>query len=143
LQTIVRRCSSPDFKARQENDFIKAGTLNSESICAGKFVTVDGINLHYVSAGAGRPVVLIHGNPGSHQDYTMAVLEKLSRSFHAIAFDRPGHGCSERHVSGEGNVEVQARFIRDALAELSVRKPILVGHSWGGSLVLAAAVAYA
>jgi pimeloyl-ACP methyl ester carboxylesterase len=117
--------------------------LKSEAICSGEFVTVGGINLHYVSAGTGRPVVLIHGNPGSHQDYTMAVLDRLSRSFHAIAFDRPGHGCSERHDSGESNVEAQAKFIRDALRELSIKKPILVGHSWGGSLVLAAAVAYA
>jgi len=116
--------------------------LKSESICSGEFVTVGGINLHYVSAGTGRPVVLIHGNPGSHQDYKMAVLDKLSPSFHAIAFDRPGHGCSERHASAESNVEAQATFIRDALRQLSIQKPILVGHSWGGSLALAAAVAY-
>jgi pimeloyl-ACP methyl ester carboxylesterase len=116
---------------------------NVESILrSGQFVSVDGLNLHYVSAGSGRPVVLIHGNPGSHQDYTMAVLEKLSRSFHVVAFDRPGHGRSERHDSVETTVEVQARLIRDALRKLSIHKPVLVGHSWGGSLVLAAAVAY-
>jgi pimeloyl-ACP methyl ester carboxylesterase len=108
----------------------------------GQFVSVDGVKLHYVSAGSGRPVVLIHGNPGSHQDYTMAVLDKLSRSFHVIVFDRPGHGCSERHDSGATTVEVQAALIREALQKLSIDKPILVGHSWGGSLVLAAAVAY-
>jgi pimeloyl-ACP methyl ester carboxylesterase len=39
-------------------------------------------------------------------------------------------------------VEVQARIIRDALDKLGIKKPVLVGHSWGGSLVLAAAVAY-
>lgn len=116
--------------------------MKSESICSGDFVSVGGINLHYVSAGSGRPVVLIHGNPGSHQDYTFAVVEKLSRSFRVIAFDRPGHGCSERHDTLETTVEVQATLIRDALVKLSVEKPILVGHSWGGSLVLAAAVAY-
>ena len=115
---------------------------NDESTHSGEFVSVGGVNLHYVSAGSGRPVVLIHGNPGSHQDYTMAVLEKLSRSFHVIAFDRPGHGYSERHDSVEATVEVQATLIRDALVKLSIQKPILVGHSWGGSLALAAAVAY-
>ena len=72
----------------------------------------------------------------------MAVLDKLSRSFHVIAFDRPGHGCSERHDSSGSTVEVQATLIRDALRELSIQKPILVGHSWGGSVVLAAALAY-
>lgn len=115
---------------------------DSESICRGHFVSVGGLNLHYVSAGSGRPVVLIHGNPGSHQDYTMALLDKLARSFRVIAFDRPGHGCSERDDSFATTVEMQATLIRDALTKLSIRKPILVGHSWGGSLALAAAVAY-
>jgi pimeloyl-ACP methyl ester carboxylesterase len=105
-------------------------------------VVVDGKTLSYVSAGSGRPVILIHGNPGSYQDYTLAVVERLSQSYHVIAFDRPGHGYSERHDSVQTTVEVQARIIRDALQKLTIEKPVLVGHSWGGSLVLAAAVAY-
>jgi pimeloyl-ACP methyl ester carboxylesterase len=117
------------------------GRLNSE--CLGEFVSVAGLNLHYVSAGSGRPVVLIHGNPGSHHDFKIALLDKLSESFHVFAFDRPGHGRSERHESEETTVETQAALIRDALLKLSIQKPILVGHSWVGSLALAAAVAYA
>jgi pimeloyl-ACP methyl ester carboxylesterase len=106
-------------------------------------VVVDGMTLNYVSAGSGRPVVLIHGNPGSYHDYTLALVESLSQSYYVVAFDRPGHGYSERHDSVQATVEVQAVIIRDALQKLSLKKPVLVGHSWGGSLVLAAAVAYA
>ena len=105
-------------------------------------VVVDGVALNYVSAGSGRPVILIHGNPGSHQDYTLAVFERLIQSYYVVAFDRPGHGFSERHDSVQTTVEVQARIIHDALQRLAIKKPVLVGHSWGGSLVLAAAVAY-
>ena len=105
-------------------------------------VVVDGTSLNYVSAGSGQPVVLIHGNPGSYQDYTLAVIERLSQSYYVVAFDRPGHGYSERQDSVHTTVEVQARIIRDALDKLGIKKPVLVGHSWGGSLVLAAAVAY-
>nr|AUN35718.1 putative esterase [uncultured bacterium] len=108
-----------------------------------QFVVVDGMMLSYVSAGSGRPVVLIHGNPGSYQDFTLGVVERLSESYHVLAFDRPGHGYSERHDSVQTTVEVQARIIRDGLQKLGIEKPVLVGHSWGGSLVLAAAVAYA
>ncbi len=107
-----------------------------------KSVFVDGLTLNYVSVGSGRPVVLIHGNPGSHQDYTLAVIERLSQSYYVLAFDRPGHGYSERHDSVETTVEVQAQIILNALRKLRVEKPVLVGHSWGGSLVLAAAVGY-
>src|SRR5262249_42437443 len=101
----------------------------------------NGVTLNYVSAGSGRPVVLIHGNPGSHHDFTLSVFEKLSQSYHVIAFDRPGHGFSERHDSVKTTVEVQAEIICAALQKLSIDKPVLVGHSWGGALVLAAAIA--
>ena len=107
-----------------------------------QFVDVDGMMLSYVSAGSGRPVVLIHGNPGSYQDYTWGVVERLSESYHVLAFDRPGHGYSERQDSVQTTVEIQARMIRDGLQKLAIEKPVLVGHSWGGSLALAAAVAY-
>jgi pimeloyl-ACP methyl ester carboxylesterase len=101
------------------------------------------VALNYVSAGSGRPVGLIHGNPGSYQDYTLAVFERLIQSYYVVAFDRPGHGFSERHDSVHTTVEVQAHIIHEALQQLAIKKPVLVGHSWGGSLVLAAAVAYA
>jgi pimeloyl-ACP methyl ester carboxylesterase len=103
-------------------------------------VVVNGVALNYVSAGSGPPVVLIHGNPGSHHDYTLSLFDKLSRSYHVLAFDRPGHGHSERPAS-QTTVEVQAEMFRDALRKLGIEKPMLVGHSWGGSLALAAAVA--
>ena len=105
-------------------------------------VVVDGMTLNYVSAGSGKPVVLIHGNPGSSEDYTLAVVGRLSESYYVVAFDRPGHGYSERQDSLQTTVEVQARIIRDAVQKLALEKPVLVGHSWGGSLVLAAAVAH-
>ena len=109
---------------------------------SGQFVSVDGLKLHYVSKGSGRPVVLIHGNPGSHQDYSLAVLGQVAQSFRALAFDRPGHGYSERHDGLKATVEVQARLLRDSLQKLSIEKPLLVGHSWGGALALAAAIEY-
>ena len=106
-----------------------------------KSVVVDGLTLNYVSAGAGRPVVLIHGNPGSHHDYTLSVVGRLSQWYRVFAFDRPGHGDSERMDPLKTTVEVQADVICAALRKLSIEKPVLVGHSWGGSVALAAAVA--
>jgi pimeloyl-ACP methyl ester carboxylesterase len=108
----------------------------------GQFVSVNGQRLHYVSKGSGRPVVFIHGNPGSHQDYSMEVLGRAAQSYRAFAFDRPGHGYSERHNGAAATVEVQARLLREALRKLSIEKPLLVGHSWGGAMALAAALKY-
>ena len=144
-QAGIMKSSVQSLVSQQERKKVIEVQVGStfESISAsGQFVSVDGLNLHYVSAGSGPPVVLIHGNPGSHQDYTLEVFNKLSQSFHVVAFDRPGHGYSERHDSITTTVEVQAQLIRDALRKLSIEKPVIVGHSWGGSLALAAAVAY-
>ncbi len=106
----------------------------------GQFVSVDGLRLHYVSKGTGRPVVFIHGNPGSHHDYSMTILGDVDNSFRALAFDRPGHGYSERRNGTSTTVEVQARLLSDALRNLGVEKPVIVGHSWGGAVALAMAL---
>jgi len=106
----------------------------------GQFVSVDGLRLHYVSKGCGRPVVFIHGNPGSHRDYSLTVLGEAAASYRALAFDRPGHGYSERRNGRSTTVEVQARLLRDALRKLAVEKPLIVGHSWGGAMALAMAL---
>ena len=106
-----------------------------------KFVTVDGTRLHFVIRGAGRPVVLIHGNPGSAQDWTR-VFGPLAANHKVIAFDRPGHGQSQRPKHGDTTVEVQARLLHDALRQLHVERPIVVGHSWGGALALIYAITY-
>jgi len=106
-----------------------------------RFVTVDGTRLHFVIKGEGRPVVLVHGNPGSGQDWTR-VFGPLAALHRVIAFDRPGHGRSERPKHIDATVEVQARLLHDALKQLHVERPIVVGHSWGGALALVYAINY-
>jgi pimeloyl-ACP methyl ester carboxylesterase len=106
-----------------------------------KFVTVDDARLHFVIKGSGRPVVLIHGNPGSCQDWSR-LYGPLASRYCGFAFDRPGHGHSERPNHRPITVDVQAQLLHTALKELNVEQPILVGHSWGGALALAYAVEF-
>lgn len=101
-----------------------------------KFITIDSARLHFVIKGTGRPVVFVHGNPGSCQDWTR-LYGPISSHYCAFAFDRPGHGHSDRPNHRDITVEIQARMLHDALKELNVERPILVGHSWGGALALA------
>ncbi len=84
-----------------------------------KFVTVDGTRLHFVIRGSGPAVVLIHGNPGSSQDWTH-LFAPLAAHHEVIAFDRPGHGRSQRPKQGDATVEVQARLLHSALKQLHV-----------------------
>jgi len=108
----------------------------------GDFVTVGGVRIHYVSAGRGAPVVLLHGNPGFVSDFATGLLDSLQLHFRVLAFDRPGHGHSERPRGPSATPVGQARLIHDALSELGVQRPILVGHSWGGALALIYALRY-
>jgi pimeloyl-ACP methyl ester carboxylesterase len=106
-----------------------------------RFVTVDGARLHFVIKGAGQPVVLLHGNPGSCEDWSR-LYGPLSARYRVFAFDRPGHGHSERPNHRPITVEIQAQMLQEALRELNVDRPILVGHSWGGALALAYALQF-
>jgi pimeloyl-ACP methyl ester carboxylesterase len=106
-----------------------------------KFVSVDDARLHFVIKGAGRPVVLIHGNPGSCQDWSR-LYGPLALRYCGFAFDRPGHGHSQRPNHRPITVEVQAQMLHHALKALNVEQPILVGHSWGGALALAYALEF-
>ena len=106
-----------------------------------RFVNVAGANFHFVIKGEGRPVVLIHGNPGSCQDWSR-LYAPISRRYRALAFDRPGHGHSDRPNHRPVTVEVQAEILHTALKQLAVERPIIVGHSWGGSLALVYALQY-
>ncbi len=58
-----------------------------------------------------------------------------------IAFDRPGFGYSERPGATSWTAQAQADLIRTALRRIGVRKPIVVGHSWGTLVALAMAAA--
>jgi pimeloyl-ACP methyl ester carboxylesterase len=107
-----------------------------------RFINIEGTNLHFVIRGSGRPVVLIHGNPGSCHDWTR-LYTPLAGRFCAFAFDRPGHGHSDRpQNNGHVTAEVQAGLLNSALHKLGVERPILVGHSWGGALALIYALSY-
>jgi pimeloyl-ACP methyl ester carboxylesterase len=100
----------------------------------GKFMTVDGVRLHYVDQGTGPTVILIHGANSNLLDWTFTMLAKLTPNYRVIAFDRPGHGYSERSPTDGANPEVQAKLLSRATYQLGVSQALIVGHSLGGAL---------
>ncbi len=109
----------------------------------GRFIDVDGVRLHYTDRGGGRPVVLIHGNATSGQDFdTSGVAEVLVRTNRVIIFDRLGSGYSERPRGRSWTAEQQAELLHKALTRLHIHQPVVVGHSWGTLVALALALDY-
>ncbi len=88
--------------------------------------------LHYLRAGQGQTVVLIHGDGGSTYDWTMANFARLAKKYDVIAIDRPGFGFSE--TLPNQSVLSQVRYIHKGLQLAGIRRPVLVGHSRGGEV---------
>jgi pimeloyl-ACP methyl ester carboxylesterase len=64
----------------------------------------------------------------------------LGDGHRVIVFDRPGFGHSERPRGRAWTATQQAELLHDALGQLGVERPVVVGHSWGTIVALSMAV---
>jgi pimeloyl-ACP methyl ester carboxylesterase len=102
----------------------------------GRFIDIgSGRQLHYVDSGEGRPVVLIHGASTQLQDMTASLMPRLAADHRVVAFDRPGHGYSDR-IPYHAWAEAQAHAIHEAVRRLGLERPVIVGHSMGGGVAI-------
>lgn len=109
----------------------------------GKFIEVDGVRLHYIERGQGRPVVLLHGNGTMAQEMEISgLLDLAAANYRVIAFDRPGYGYSERPRGKAWKPVEQAELLHHALQKLGIDRPIVVGHSWGTLVAVALAMEF-
>lgn len=107
----------------------------------GEFIEVDGVRLHYTDDGSGPPIVLLHGNGVTTEDWRASgLLDALTQGHRVIAFDRPGFGYSERPRGTVWTPKAQADLIHRALHALDVVNPVVAGHSWGTLVALALAL---
>ena len=91
--------------------------------------------LRYLEAGAGPPLVLVHGL-GSHaaQDWGR-LISPLSRRFHVYAPDLPGFGDSERPAGADYSIPMQVEAVRAFMQAVGVGKARVAGISMGGWIV--------
>lgn len=103
----------------------------------GQVIDVNGVAVHYFEAGAGTPVVLIHGNGVTAEDWVVSGLfHRLAASHRVIAFDRPGFGYTPRPRGRIWTASAQAKLLAGALDQLGVESPTVVAHSWGTLVAL-------
>lgn len=95
---------------------------------------------------AGDAIVLIHGLPGSVRDYRW--LESALRAsdptgslrgMRVVRLDMPGLGGTDLRLAEGHDVTSRARFVLDTLDAMGLERVVLVGHSMGGGVTLAAA----
>ena len=120
----------------------KARRAERDNPPRGRLIEVDeGVRLHCLERGSGRPVVLIHGNAVTLEDFKASgVFAALSGTHRVIAFDRPGFGHSTRPRDRVWNPVAQGAAIQAALDQMGVERPVLVGHSMGTLVAMAMAL---
>lgn len=97
-------------------------------------VNVNGIDVNYSDTGKGEPLVLLHGW-GSSIDPFRGAVSLVSKKYRAIAPDMPGFGDTPE-PPGVWNVDDYADFIIAFLQKLGVEKAIMLGHSFGGRVII-------
>jgi len=103
-----------------------------------RFASVRGTTMAYRQEGAGRSIVLVHGNPTSSYLWRN-VMPRLRGRGRVIAPDLVGHGDSAK-LAGTGDARYllgeHQGYLDALLEEVEVGEDVvLVGHDWGGPLV--------
>jgi pimeloyl-ACP methyl ester carboxylesterase len=94
---------------------------------------VAGVQMHYVTGGTGRPLVLLHGWPQSWYSWR-GIMPALAEKYTVYALDLPGLGDSVGAPSGYDKATL-ARYVHGLLADkLGLRKINLVGHDLGAGV---------
>ena len=104
------------------------GTLSAEH----KYISVSGINLHYVGAGQGPVVLLLHGLGTSWVTWQRNIEPLADAGFTVLAPDLPGHGDSDKPEGWSYDPLSCARLVYDFARALGAERFSLVGNSAGG-----------
>jgi len=106
----------------------------------GTFVQVYGARIHYVEAGSGPVVILLHGL-ADDVGVWKATLEALSRRYRVIALDQIGFGKSDKPLLSY-RVETFVDFLDGFVLALKIDRASFVGNSLGGWVAAAYALAH-
>jgi epoxide hydrolase 4 len=107
------------------------------------YADVNGIRMHYVTAGSGKLLLFLHGFPEFWYAWR-AQIDAFGDHFLVVAPDMRGYNLSDKpdHVSAYA-IPVLVDDIRALIDHLSPgRKAILVAHDWGGVVAWSFAIAY-
>lgn len=97
-------------------------------------ISIDGLNINYETVGHGADVVLLHGWGSSLKAFGF-IVKNLSEKYRVTAFDFPGFGESDM-IGTPWSVGDYCDFTLKLLKALNIENPILIGHSFGGRVII-------
>ncbi len=109
-----------------------ATTTWNEQLATHRYADLGDVRLHYVEAGAGPLVVLLHGFPEFWYSWRYQIPALTSAGLHVVAPDMRGYNWSDK-PPGVSNyrVETLARDVERLIRACGATRAAVVGHDWG------------
>jgi epoxide hydrolase 4 len=99
------------------------------------------VRLHYVEAGEGPLVVLVHGFPEFWFSWRFQIPALVTAGFRVVAPDMRGYNLSSRPSKVAAyDVDRLAADVRDLIRERGAERAFVAGHDWGGAAAWVAAM---
>ena len=99
------------------------------------FTPLGDLTLHYVAAGAGAPVVLLHGFPEFWYSWRRQLIALATAGLRAIAPDLPGYNESDKPQPVKRyRVRALVADLAQFIGNVAGGPAVVVGHDWGGLL---------
>ena len=106
-----------------------------------KYVMVGNIRTHYLEAGEGEPLMLLHrGEYGASAVNSWEYnIEALSKHFHVYALDMVGFGNTDKLYSFDDAQAFRLNHIREFMRVMCIQEASFIGNSVGGGMILSVA----
>src|SRR5262245_60645813 len=116
---------------------VRAGDLGKDG-----FADSDGVKIHYVTAGEGPLVVMLHGFPDFWYTWRDQ-MPALSRHFQVVAVDLRGYNQSDQPKGVENyTLDKLVEDVHMVVKHFKRDRAVIVGHDWGGAIAWGFAMAH-
>ena len=97
-------------------------------------ININNLNIHYIQYGEGKDIILLHGW-GQNIEMMKPLGDNFSDRFRVTILDLPGFGESEEPKE-TWTIDKYEELLEEFIKELKIKKPIVIGHSFGGRLAI-------
>ena len=140
-QSSVGQPSLPGNSLTQTQQNVASATgVAQDASVADKWTTVYGAKIHYLEAGSGPAVILIHGLGGNTTNWTPTIAP-LAQKYRVLVPDQIGFGKSDKPMLNY-RVGTLVDFLDGFYKQVGIQKASLVGNSLGGFTAAAYAIAH-
>lgn len=129
--------SDPTFATGRATTIESAAPVARQTIELGA-----GRSIAYARTGSGPDLIAVHGTLMTLDEMWLGPVPALAEHFTVTVVDRPGHGFSRRHGHLDASPWRQAELIHAAAEQLGLVRPVMLGHSFGGTVALAYALRF-